>query len=69
MGNITFGEKLKELRNEKDVSLEKMSNETKISKSALSRYELNYCEPRLSEIKILSKYFDLDYEELIDPKE
>lgn len=54
---MKIGEILKELREEKDLSQAKLSEETGISQGAISRWELNLTEPTASNIIILSKFF------------
>ena len=54
---MNIGERLIELRNEKNISQMELSKATGISQSAIARWELNKSEPTASAIVILSKYF------------
>ena len=58
-----FSERLKELRQEKGLSLRELEKEVKISSSALSRWENGQTEAKSSQLIILAKYFGvtLDY--------
>ncbi len=60
---MTFGERLKELREEKNISQMELSKATGLSQSAIARWELNKTEPTVSALIILSKYFNesVDY--------
>lgn len=54
---MDFGERLKELRTERNMSQMALSKATGISQSALARWELNKSEPTASAIVILAKFF------------
>lgn len=56
----TFGEKLKELREEFNLSQMELSKKISISQPAIARYELNKTEPRLSDIKKCGYNFNID---------
>lgn len=60
---MNFGERLKELREEKGVSQMELSKATGLSQSAIARWELNKTEPTASALITLAKYFDesVDY--------
>ena len=53
-----LGERLKELREEKQISQKELSNRTGITQASIARYELNITEPKATEIKILSEFFN-----------
>lgn len=55
---IGFGIKIKELREEKNLSQMELSRLTDISQSAIARYELEKTEPRLSDIRKLCLFFE-----------
>lgn len=65
---VTFGEKLKELREEKGISQMELSKLLDISQPAIARYELNKTEPRISDIKKICVYFDVSADYLIGIK-
>ena len=60
---MTVGERLKELRIEKNISQMQLSMATGLSQSAIARWELGKTEPTASALIILSKYFgeSVDY--------
>jgi len=60
---MKFGDRLKELREEKNLSQMELAKATGISQSAIARWELNKTEPTVSDLIILSEYFgeSVDY--------
>ncbi len=52
-----FGERLKELRLEENLTLRQLSLKTNINKDSLSRCERGERLPNLDEIVILAKFF------------
>ena len=60
---MNFSERLKELREEKNVSQMELSKATGLSQSAIARWELNKTEPNASALITLSEYFNesVDY--------
>jgi transcriptional regulator with XRE-family HTH domain len=60
---MDFGEKVRKLRLEKDVSLQDIYVTTGISKGTMSRYETGQRNPTLDTLLRLSKYFhvSIDY--------
>ncbi|MDI6503126.1 helix-turn-helix transcriptional regulator [Leuconostoc suionicum] len=57
--------RLKDLRNEKGLTLKEISKETHIKKATFSNYELGQTEPTLDTWIQLAKYFDVDPEYLV----
>ena len=55
---MTFGTRLKELRQLKNISQMQLSIMTGISQSAIAKWELNKTEPTASALITLSKFFD-----------
>ena len=55
----TFGEKLKQLRIEKGVGQVELSKALKVSKGIISLWENDLREPKLSNLILLSKYFNV----------
>jgi transcriptional regulator with XRE-family HTH domain len=55
---MKFAERLKELRQNKNLSQMELSKATGISQSAIAKWELNKTEPTASAIIILSKFFN-----------
>lgn len=60
---MTFSERLKELRTEKGISQMELAQLTKISQSAIAKWELDKTEPTASALIKLSKFFgeSVDY--------
>ncbi|MBD5631856.1 MAG: helix-turn-helix transcriptional regulator [Clostridia bacterium] len=54
---MKFCDRLKELRNEKNLSQMELANATGLSQSAIARWELDKTEPTASALIILSKFF------------
>ena len=54
---MNIGERLRELRSEKNLSQMELSKATGISQSSIARWELNKSEPTASDIIVLAKFF------------
>lgn len=54
---MSVGERLKDLRIEKNLSQMELSKLTGLSQSAIARWELNKTEPTASAIIILAKFY------------
>lgn len=63
MKQITFGERLKDLRTEQNLGQVELAKLTKVSKSIISSWENNEHEPKLSSLIAIADYFHvtLDY--------
>ena len=55
----TFGERLHYLRQEKNVGQVQLSKDLDVSKSIISTWEQNKCEPTLSKLVAIAKYFNV----------
>ena len=55
---MVLGERLKELRLDKNISQLELSRLTGISQSAIAKWELNKTEPTASAIIILAEFFN-----------
>lgn len=60
----TFAERLKELRKEKQLTVEQLANNIGSAKSTISRYE-NGREPKGDIIRLLTEYFDVSIDYLM----
>ena len=60
---VTFGDRLKNERNRKKITLETMATDLKTTKATLSRYENNLREPKVDFVKQIADYFQcsIDY--------
>ena len=58
-----FAERLKELRTEKGLSIQQLSNEVKIGVASICRWENCQADVKGSQLVALAKYFDvtIDY--------
>lgn len=63
---MTLGEKIKLLRNEKGITQEALAENLNVSRSAIAKWETNSGVPEVSNLKIISKLFDISVDELID---
>ncbi len=61
----SFGERLKELRKEKNLTIMELSKEINYSKSIIGYWEQNKKEPTMSAIKTLCDYFNVSADYLI----
>lgn len=52
-----FSKRLKELRHEKGLSIQKLSKITKLSSSSISRWENGQADIKSNELIILAKFF------------
>ena len=61
--NGVFCERLKELRQEKGIGQVQLARELDVGKSIISLWELGKCEPSLSKLVAMSRYFgvSIDY--------
>lgn len=59
----TFGERLIQLRKEKNLGQIELAKQLKVGKSIISLWEQNKCEPTLSKLIAIAKFFDvsIDY--------
>ena len=55
--NKVFAERLKSLRQERNIGQIQLAKELDVGKSIISLWELGKCEPTLSKLVALSKYF------------
>lgn len=68
----TFSDKIKQLRNAKNMSLEQLAVEfarrynSKISKSSISRWENNRAKPDIDDASIYADYFNVSLDWLMD---
>lgn len=60
-----FAERLKELRIEKELSLEQLSKELKIGKSSLCRWENCQADVKGSQLVVIAKFFGVTTDYLL----
>ena len=65
LGMVTFKERLKELRTEKGVSQQELGKILNATKMAISHWESGHSEPSISQLIILSSFFDVSIDFLV----
>ncbi len=60
-----FGEKLRDLRIDKGVSIQKMAKDIGIGATSICRWENNQSDIRCNQLIILSKYFNVTVDYLL----
>ena len=65
----TFGERLKELRQEQKVSQQELGNMVSSSKMAISHWESGHSEPSIAQLIILADFFGVTVDYLIGKTE
>ncbi|MGL4695335.1 helix-turn-helix domain-containing protein [Enterococcus larvae] len=61
-----FSDKLKELRMKKGISQEELSELLDVSRQSISRYENGSSQPDFDKLLLLSKYFEVSIDFLLD---
>lgn len=56
---MTIGDKIKLLRTEKGITQEALAKKLNVSRSAIAKWETNSGVPEVSNLKIISKLFDI----------
>ncbi len=64
-----FGNRLRELRNEKGLSQSELAKQIRISKSAVNMYERGEREPNFETLEIIADYFNVDLDYLLGKTE
>lgn len=57
---MTFGSKLIQLRKSKNLSLEQLSYELNLSKSAVAKWEADECKPSLDNLLKICDFYQID---------
>lgn len=60
-----FGEKIKDLRNERNLTLKAVALAVGLTRNAIANYEANTREPSLDVLKKLCDFFDVSADYLI----
>ena len=60
----TFGDRLKSLRKEKKIGQIELAKQLGVGKSIISLWETNQCEPTLSKLIAMSKFFNVTIDHL-----
>lgn len=67
--DMTVGEKIRQLRKEKNMSQADLSYATGLTKGAISMYELNARNPKFETLEILADFFNVDMNYLLGKSE
>lgn len=62
---VTFSTRLRELRNERGVSQQELGKLVNMSKMAVSHWESGHSEPSISQLILLSDFFEVTVDYLI----
>jgi transcriptional regulator with XRE-family HTH domain len=65
-GNMTFGEKLKQARNEMGYSQEQLAETLAVSRSAIAKWETDKGMPDINNLKAISQILNVSIEYLLD---
>ncbi len=57
--DTTFGERLKDLRRERGLGQIALAQKLGVGKSVISLWELGKCEPTLSNLVAIARFFDV----------
>ncbi|MBQ8309347.1 MAG: helix-turn-helix transcriptional regulator [Clostridia bacterium] len=61
----TFKDRLKDLRNERNLSQQELGKIVNMSKMAISHWESGHSEPSISQLILLSDFFEVTVDYLI----
>ncbi len=60
-----FGQRIKELREERGITQQKLAKDLNIDKSTIAKYETNAISPSCQMLIILAKYFQVSTDYLL----
>ena len=63
---MELGNKIMKLRKEKKLSQETLADMLGVTRQTISNWELNVTKPDISQVKNISKYFNISIDELLD---
>lgn len=63
---MKFGDKLSKLRRNKGLSQEELGYQLNVTRQTISKWELGQSKPDADKLKEISKFFDIDFNQLID---
>lgn len=63
--NTSFGERLKELRHEKNIGQVELSKSVGVSKGIISMWENGLREPTMSNLIAIAKFFEVSIDYLV----
>lgn len=62
---MNFGERLQELRKQKNLSQEQLADLLHVSRQTISRWETSQTTPDLSSLEKLCELYEMSYDELL----
>lgn len=62
---MTFGEKLKKLRNDKNMTQEELAEKLYVTRTAISKWETDKGYPSIDSLKHISNLFEVSIDELV----
>lgn len=62
---MTFGQKLRQLRTEHNLTQEELADKLNLSKANISKYESDNIEPNLQTLSVISKLFNVTTDYLL----
>ena len=63
---LTFGEKLRYLREEKELNQTELGNKLGMTPRKLSYIECGKCEPNIDDLRAICKFFEISADYLLD---
>ncbi|MBQ4316761.1 MAG: helix-turn-helix transcriptional regulator [Clostridia bacterium] len=63
---LTFGEKLRYLREEKELNQTELGNKLGMTQRKLSYIECGKCEPNIDDLRAICKFFEISADYLLD---
>lgn len=66
---MNFSEKLKKIREDRNISQKELAEMTDLTQSAISQFETGTSNPNKRTLKILANALNVTYDELLDRKE
>lgn len=67
--NSSIGTRIKELRKVKNISQEELANELSVSRQTISKWESDIVSPDINNIEMISNFFEVSTDYLINGKE
>ena len=65
----SIGTRIKELRKIKNISQEELANELSVSRQTISKWESDIVSPDINNIEMLSNFFEVSTDYIINGKE
>lgn len=65
----SIGSRIKKLRKSKNISQEELANELLVSRQTISKWESDIVNPDIKDIEMISKFFEVSADYLINGKE